>query len=38
RGGSYAYEAELSENFRRDFASQSVMMADMGLRLVRDAR
>ncbi|WP_240038529.1 formylglycine-generating enzyme family protein [Aeromonas sobria] len=38
RGGSYSYEAELSENYRRDFASQSVMMADMGLRLVRDAR
>lgn len=38
RGGSYSYEAELCENYRRDFASQSVMMADMGLRLVRDAR
>jgi len=38
RGGSFAYEADLSENYRRDFASQSVMMADMGLRLARDAR
>lgn len=37
RGGSFAYEAERSENFRRDFASQSIIMSDMGLRLVKDA-
>ncbi|PSW10733.1 sulfatase [Photobacterium sanctipauli] len=37
RGGSFAYDANESENFRRDFASQSILMSDMGLRLVRDA-
>ncbi|MPW35845.1 SUMF1/EgtB/PvdO family nonheme iron enzyme [Vibrio sp. B1Z05] len=37
RGGSFAYSAEQSENFRRDFASQSITMSDMGLRLVRSA-
>ncbi|WP_425439657.1 formylglycine-generating enzyme family protein [Photobacterium proteolyticum] len=37
RGGSFSYDADESENFRRDFASQSVIMSDMGLRLVRDA-
>ncbi|MGR5168718.1 formylglycine-generating enzyme family protein [Vibrio astriarenae] len=37
RGGSFAYEPELSENFRRDFASQSIIMSDMGLRLAKDA-
>lgn len=36
RGGSFAYAAEESENFRRDFASQSIIMSDMGLRLVKD--
>ncbi len=37
RGGSFAYDANESENFRRDFASQSIIMSDMGLRLVKDA-
>ncbi|MCQ1058980.1 formylglycine-generating enzyme family protein [Photobacterium sp. ZSDE20] len=37
RGGSFAYDENLSENYRRDFASQNIIMADMGLRLVRDA-
>ncbi len=36
RGGSFAYDAEQSENFRRDFASQSIIMSDMGLRLAKD--
>ncbi|HIF9408431.1 TPA: formylglycine-generating enzyme family protein [Photobacterium damselae] len=36
RGGSFAYNANESENFRRDFASQSVTMSDMGLRLAKD--
>ncbi|PSU34777.1 sulfatase [Photobacterium lutimaris] len=36
RGGSFSYDDTLSENFRRDFASQNILMADMGLRLVRD--
>ncbi|QIA66111.1 SUMF1/EgtB/PvdO family nonheme iron enzyme [Vibrio astriarenae] len=38
RGGSFAYEPELSENYRRDFASQSILMSDMGLRLAKDAK
>ncbi len=38
RGGSFSYAANESENYRRDFASQSIIMSDMGLRLVRDAR
>ncbi|WP_373604473.1 formylglycine-generating enzyme family protein [Vibrio sp. UCD-FRSSP16_30] len=38
RGGSFAYAQDESENFRRDFASQTIIMSDMGLRLVRDAR
>jgi len=37
RGGSFAYDADQSENYRRDFASQSIIMSDMGLRLVKDA-
>ncbi|MFY2507164.1 formylglycine-generating enzyme family protein [Vibrio pectenicida] len=37
RGGSFAYDADESENFRRDFASQSIIMSDMGLRLAKDA-
>ena len=36
RGGSFAYDADESENYRRDFASQSVIMSDMGLRLAKD--
>lgn len=36
RGGSFAYDADESENYRRDFASQSITMSDMGLRLVKD--
>ncbi|KAB2824804.1 formylglycine-generating enzyme family protein [Aliivibrio finisterrensis] len=38
RGSSFSYKANESENYRRDFASQSIIMADMGLRLVRDAK
>ncbi|MCK6262766.1 formylglycine-generating enzyme family protein [Vibrio sp. ZSDE26] len=38
RGGSFSYSAELSENYRRDFASQSIIMSDMGLRLAKDAK
>lgn len=38
RGGSFAYDADESENYRRDFASQSIIMSDMGLRLVRDIK
>ncbi|GAM64239.1 hypothetical protein JCM19232_3515 [Vibrio ishigakensis] len=37
RGGSYSYADNQSENYRRDFAAQRTIMADMGLRLVRDA-
>ncbi|OAN13291.1 sulfatase [Photobacterium jeanii] len=37
RGGSFAYDPDESENFRRDFASQSIIMSDMGLRLAKDA-
>lgn len=37
RGGSFDYDADESENFRRDFASQSILMSDLGLRLVKDA-
>ncbi|WP_322804568.1 SUMF1/EgtB/PvdO family nonheme iron enzyme [Vibrio alfacsensis] len=37
RGGSFAYDSDESENFRRDFASQSIIMSDMGLRLAKDA-
>ncbi|MCC4831357.1 formylglycine-generating enzyme family protein [Shewanella sp. 10N.7] len=37
RGGSFAYDANESENFRRDFASQSILMSDLGLRLAKDA-
>ncbi|QFU23287.1 formylglycine-generating enzyme family protein [Shewanella eurypsychrophilus] len=33
RGGSFAYDADESENFRRDSASQSAVMPDIGLRL-----
>ncbi|MCE7578196.1 formylglycine-generating enzyme family protein [Aliivibrio fischeri] len=36
RGSSFSYDANESENYRRDFASQSIIMSDMGLRLVRD--
>ncbi|NUW74749.1 SUMF1/EgtB/PvdO family nonheme iron enzyme [Vibrio mediterranei] len=36
RGGSFSYDANESENFRRDFASQSIIMSDMGLRLAKD--
>lgn len=38
RGGSFAYDADESENFRRDFASQSILMSDLGLRLAKDAK
>ncbi|WGV99404.1 SUMF1/EgtB/PvdO family nonheme iron enzyme [Vibrio sp. YMD68] len=38
RGGSFAYDADQSENYRRDFASQSIIMSDMGLRLAKDAK
>lgn len=34
RGGSFAYDNNESENFRRDSASQSAVMPDIGLRLV----
>ncbi|MEZ9822096.1 formylglycine-generating enzyme family protein [Shewanella sp. 10N.286.45.A1] len=34
RGGSFAYDSNESENFRRDSASQSAVMPDIGLRLV----
>jgi len=37
RGSSFAYDANESENFRRDFASQSILMSDLGLRLAKDA-
>ncbi|MEZ9051800.1 formylglycine-generating enzyme family protein [Vibrio sp. 10N.247.311.64] len=36
RGGSFAYDENESESYRRDFASQSITMSDMGLRLVKD--
>lgn len=36
RGGSFAYSESESENFRRDFASQTIIMSDMGLRLAKD--
>ncbi|PKF62515.1 sulfatase [Psychromonas sp. psych-6C06] len=36
RGGSFAYGEDESENFRRDFASQSILMSDLGLRLAKD--
>ncbi|MGF1753362.1 formylglycine-generating enzyme family protein [Vibrio makurazakiensis] len=36
RGGSFAYGEDESESYRRDFASQSIIMSDMGLRLVKD--
>lgn len=36
RGGSFSYGASDSENYRRDFASQSIVMSDIGLRLARD--
>ena len=36
RGGSFAYDRDESESYRRDFASQSITMSDMGLRLVKD--
>ena len=38
RGGSFAYDANESESYRRDFASQSIIMSDMGLRLVKDSQ
>lgn len=37
RGGSFAYDEDESENYRRDFASQSILMSDLGLRLAKDA-
>ena len=36
RGSSFSYPASESENYRRDFASQSAIMSDMGIRLVKD--
>ncbi|WP_102564746.1 SUMF1/EgtB/PvdO family nonheme iron enzyme [Vibrio sp. 10N.286.49.B3] len=36
RGGNFAYDASDSKNYRRDFASQSITMSDMGLRLARN--
>ncbi|WP_428200245.1 formylglycine-generating enzyme family protein [Aliivibrio salmonicida] len=38
RGSSFSYDADESENYRRDFASQSIIMSDMGLRLVKDTK
>ncbi len=38
RGGSYSFGANESENFRRDSVSQSVIMADLGFRLAKDAK
>ncbi|CAH0529550.1 hypothetical protein VHP8226_03304 [Vibrio hippocampi] len=37
RGGSFSYDADESQNYRRDFASQSIIMSDMGLRLAKDS-
>ncbi|MGF1751078.1 formylglycine-generating enzyme family protein [Vibrio cionasavignyae] len=36
RGGSFSYAEHDSENYRRDFASQSIIMSDIGLRLAKD--
>jgi len=38
RGGSFAYSSDESENFRRDSASQSAIMPDIGFRLVLDVQ
>lgn len=38
RGGSFAYASDESENFRRDSASQSAIMPDIGFRLVLDVQ
>ena len=38
RGSSFSYNAKESENYRRDFASQSIIMSDIGLRLVKDVK
>lgn len=37
RGGSFSYPEKDSENFKRDFASQSIIMSDIGLRLAKDS-
>lgn len=37
RGGSFAFDPNESENFRRDAASQSAIMSDIGIRLAKDA-
>ncbi len=37
RGASFSYGADESENYRRDYAGQFVIMPDMGLRLAKDA-
>lgn len=36
RGASFAYDTHESENYRRDFVSQTIIMADVGLRLAKD--
>ncbi|UJF20154.1 formylglycine-generating enzyme family protein [Vibrio sp. SS-MA-C1-2] len=38
RGGGYSYDANESENYRRDFASQSTILVDIGLRLAIDTK
>ncbi len=37
RGGSFAFDPNESEIYRRDTASQSVIMSDIGIRLAKDA-
>ncbi|MEC6830206.1 SUMF1/EgtB/PvdO family nonheme iron enzyme [Photobacterium toruni] len=36
RGSSFSYDEKESQSYRRDFASQSIIMSDIGLRLVKD--
>lgn len=36
RGASFAYNENESKNYRRDFASQSIIMGDIGIRLAKD--
>ncbi|PLC56793.1 hypothetical protein CIK00_16520 [Photobacterium carnosum] len=36
--GNFSYNANESENYRRNFASQSIIMSDIGLRLVKDVK
>lgn len=35
RGASFAYNENESKNYRRDFASQSIIMGDIGIRLAK---